>query len=65
MVDKTTNTHSDYVIITAIPLQQCLHERASFLHYTYVVLFLHYIDSFLVITAAYVKINPFQKLAQC
>jgi len=28
-ITKATNTHSDYVIITAFPLQQWLHERAS------------------------------------
>jgi hypothetical protein len=27
-VPKTKNTHSDYVILTAFPLQQWLHERA-------------------------------------
>jgi len=25
---KATNTHSEYVILTAFPLQQWLHERA-------------------------------------
>jgi hypothetical protein len=32
---KATNTHSQYVILTAFPLQQWLHERASILRYTY------------------------------
>ena len=32
-MSKTTNTHSDYIIFTAIPLQQWLHERASLLRY--------------------------------
>jgi len=32
---KATNTHSEYVIVTAFPLQQRLHERASMLRYTY------------------------------
>jgi hypothetical protein len=31
---KTTNTHSEYVIIIAFPLQQWLQERASLLLYT-------------------------------
>jgi len=31
---KATNTHSEYVIITAFPLQHWLHERASLLRYT-------------------------------
>ena len=28
-IPRATNTHSDYVILTAIPLQQWLHERSS------------------------------------
>ena len=31
---KATNTYSQYVIITAFPLQQWLHERASMLRFT-------------------------------
>jgi hypothetical protein len=34
-IPKTTDTHSDYVILTALPRQQWLDERASMLHYTY------------------------------
>ena len=30
-IAKATNTHSEYVIIIAFPLQQWLHERASVL----------------------------------
>jgi len=30
---KPTNTHSEYVILTAFPLQQWLHEGASLLRY--------------------------------
>jgi hypothetical protein len=30
---KATNTHSEYVILTAFPLQEWLHERASLLRY--------------------------------
>jgi len=33
---KATNTYSGYAILTAFPLQQRLHERASTLRYTYV-----------------------------
>jgi hypothetical protein len=33
---KTTNTHSEYVILNAFPLQQWLHERGSMLRYTYI-----------------------------
>jgi hypothetical protein len=35
-IPQTTNTHSEYVILIAFPLQQWLHERASMLHYTYI-----------------------------
>jgi hypothetical protein len=34
-ITKTTNTHSEYVIIIAFPLQQLLHQRTSMLRYTY------------------------------
>ena len=35
-IPKATNTHLEYVIFIAFPLQQWLHERASLLRYTYV-----------------------------
>jgi hypothetical protein len=35
-ITKATNTHSEYVIVIAFPLQQWLHERASMLRYTYI-----------------------------
>ena len=35
-ITRATNTHSQYVILIAFPLQQCLHERASMLRYTYI-----------------------------
>ena len=34
-IPKATNTHSEYVILIAFPLQQWLQERASMLRYTY------------------------------
>jgi hypothetical protein len=34
-IPKATNTHSQYVTLTAFPLQQWLQERASLLRYTY------------------------------
>jgi hypothetical protein len=34
-ITKATETHSEYVILTAFPRQQWLRERASSLHYTY------------------------------
>jgi hypothetical protein len=35
-IRSTKNTHSEYVILTAFPLRQWLHERASMLRYTYI-----------------------------
>jgi hypothetical protein len=35
-IPKATNTHSEYVTLTAFPLQLPLHERASKLRYTYI-----------------------------
>jgi len=35
-ITKVTNTHSEYVILGAYPLQQRLHERASLLGYVYI-----------------------------
>jgi len=34
-IPKVTNTHSDYVILTAFPVQQNVRERISVLRYTY------------------------------
>ena len=34
-IPKATNTHTEYVILIAFPLQQWLDERASMLRYTY------------------------------
>ena len=36
-VPTATYTHSEYVTLTALPLQQWLHERSSTLRYTYIV----------------------------
>jgi len=33
-ITKATNTHSEYVILIAFPVQQRMHERASTLRYT-------------------------------
>ena len=38
-IRKATNTHSEYVIPTAFPLQQQLHERASMLRCTLIACF--------------------------
>jgi hypothetical protein len=36
-ISKATDTHSEYVILIAFPLQKWLHERTSILRYTYIV----------------------------
>ena len=41
-IHKATNTHLEYVILIAFPLQQCLHERALILHYMYIVFLIRY-----------------------
>ena len=35
-IPKAKNTHSEYVVFIASPLQQWLHERPSMLRYTYI-----------------------------
>jgi hypothetical protein len=35
-IPKATNTQSQYVTLTAFPLQQWLHERASMLRYMFI-----------------------------
>ena len=35
-IPKDTNTHSQFVILIAFPLQQWLHIHASMLRYTYI-----------------------------
>jgi hypothetical protein len=41
-IPKATNTHSEYVILIAFPLQQWLHEHASVLRYTYLASLVRY-----------------------
>ena len=38
-ITKGKNTHPEYVISIAFPLQQLLHERTSLLRYTYIACF--------------------------
>jgi len=38
---KTTNIHSEHVILLALPVQQSLHEHASMLRYTYIDCLVH------------------------
>ena len=35
-IPKAANTYLEYVILIAIPLQQCLYEQASMVHYAYI-----------------------------
>ena len=35
-IPTATNTHSEYAILIAFPLQQLFHERASLLRYTHI-----------------------------
>ena len=35
-IPQATNTRSEYVTLTAFPLQQWLHEHASMLRYAYI-----------------------------
>ena len=42
-VTKGTNTHTDYVMFFAFPLQDWLHERASVLRYTYIVCLVYFV----------------------
>jgi hypothetical protein len=35
-ITKATDTHSEYVMLVAFPLQQCLHKRAPMLRCTYI-----------------------------
>jgi hypothetical protein len=47
-VSKAKNTHSEFVVVIAFPLQQWLQERASMLRYTYIACLVYFCD--LVIT---------------
>jgi hypothetical protein len=38
-ISKAKNTHSEYIILIAFPLQQWLHESAFMLLYTYIASF--------------------------
>ena len=40
-ITKVTDTHSEYVILIAFPLQQRLNERASMLGYMYTACIVH------------------------
>ena len=35
-ISKATDTHSEYVVLIAVPLQQYLHERTSMLRHWYI-----------------------------
>jgi len=40
-ITKATNTHPEYVILTAFPLLQWLHKHTSMLHCTYIAFLLY------------------------
>ena len=40
-IPKATNTHSEYIILTAFPQQQWLHERSSLSRHTYIASFVY------------------------
>ena len=42
-IPNATNTHSEYTILIAFPLQQLLHERASVLGYTRITCLIRFI----------------------
>jgi hypothetical protein len=44
-IPKATNTHSEYVILISLPLQQWLHERVSALHYVYITCIVYWDDA--------------------
>ena len=60
-ITKATNTHSEYVILTACPQQQWLRERASMLRYTYTVCLVnshpHYTLSFFSLSSGTVGLD--------
>jgi len=43
-IQKATERHSEYVIFTAFPLQQWLHERASMVRYTYIAYLVRFLN---------------------
>jgi len=43
---KATNTHSEYVILIVVPLQERLHEHVLVLLYTYVTCLVYFIFAF-------------------
>ena len=43
LITKTTNTHSEYVILIVFPLQQWLYERTSLLRCTYIACLVFYV----------------------
>ena len=44
-IPKATDTHTEYVILIALPLQQWLRERTSMLSYTYIACLVCYLAS--------------------
>ena len=70
---KPTNTHSEYVILIAFPLQHWLHKSASMLCYTYIaclashavqVIYVHCL-SCITCSAGYIRTLPVLHHMQC
>ena len=55
---KATDTRSEYIILTASPLQQWLRERASMLHYTYIASFVFRSAVFIYISTKGIFVHP-------
>ena len=46
-ITKATDTHSEYVMFVAFPLQEIMHKGASLLLYMYIVCFVYYAVQYL------------------
>ena len=46
-IPVTTGTHSEYVLLSAVPLRKWLHEDASMLGYTYIARFVACVTQYL------------------
>jgi hypothetical protein len=56
IVEIATNTHSEYVILIAFPLQQSLHKRAAILRYTYIVCLVKFLVNFVEMCSVYMPV---------
>jgi hypothetical protein len=64
-IPKTTNTHSQYITLIALPLQERLHKRALMLRYTYIVCLVYVLYSMDYVDLIYFNVltwDPFRNL---